>query len=164
MPLLLRKIRKSRWLPVPDWTPRDTLHADPLADLVTQGNELSVWRVEDDGSNLERILTALAGNFDYASNLDYILFDERILQEADVRIRRSDGSTIMPEANSTWHHDLVELTARKVVNLAELAMQNGRKERVSESTVIRLVREAVQSGIIDPGRLKLGVRGKIEPL
>lgn len=163
MPLLLRKIRKNRWLPVPTWVPMGALHADPLADLGTKGNRLSVWRVEDDKSNLEKILVALAGNFDSASNLDYILFEERLLQKADVRIERSDGDTILSEANSSWHHDLVELTAQKVVKLAELAMENGRKERISEPEVVGLVRNAVQRGTIDPKCLQLGVRRKIEP-
>lgn len=164
MPLLLRKIRKSRWLPVPAWIPKGALHADPLADLVTHENELSVWRIEDDKSNLEQILVALAGNCDHASNLDYVLFDESLLEQIDVKIKLSKGNTILPEANSRWHHDLLELTAQKVVKLAELAMENGRKERVSEREVVGLVRNAVQTGTIDPKRLKPGVSQTIEPL
>lgn len=163
MPLLLRKIRKSRWLPAPAWIPEGALHADPLADLVTKENQLSVWRVEDDESNLEEIIIALAGNFENPSNLDYILFDERLLQEADVRIERSPGDTILPAANSAWHHDIVELTARKLVKLAELAMGSGRKERMSEAQVVGLVRKAVQGGIVDLDRLKPSVRQKVDP-
>lgn len=163
MPLLLRKIRKSRWLPAPAWIPEGTLHADPLADLVTKENQLSVWRVEDDESNLEEIVIALAGNFENPSNLDYILFDERLLQEADVRIKRSTGDTIVSEANSAWHHDLIELTARKVVKLGELAMESGRKERISEPQVVDLVQKAVQRGIVDLDRLKPAVRQKVDP-
>lgn len=164
MALLLRQIRKPRWYPVPDWIPQGTLHADPLADLVTKDNKLSVWRVENDESNLAKILVALAGTREAASNLDYVLFDESIVTQANVSIQQSQGQTIFPEANAAWHRDLTELTARKLVALAEFVMQTGVRRRASKPQVITLLMEAVRQGDIDPNALEDSLRQKIQPL
>ncbi len=45
MTLLLRAIRKGRWLDAVglDWLEEDDVAADPLADLTTRQNTLSVW-------------------------------------------------------------------------------------------------------------------------
>ncbi|MBI2304825.1 MAG: hypothetical protein HYU86_08800 [Chloroflexi bacterium] len=131
-----------------------------MADLNTTGNKLSVWHVEDDKSNLNQVIVALASNFDYSSNVDYVLFDKNLLSRASIAMEHSKGETLLKEADS-WHRDLIQLTAQKVVELAKLAMQNGEKKRVSEEEVISLVRKAVETGAIDSGNLKKGLRRKI---
>jgi hypothetical protein len=74
MPLMLRKIRKARWYQHNQadfpWLLDEDIPADPLGDLVTNDNELSVWQINDDKSNLHRIAAALAANSDDISNLD----------------------------------------------------------------------------------------------
>ena len=67
MPLFLRIIRKAKWYKneqVP-WLPEGELQADTLTDLSTKSNELSVWHIEDDRSNLEQVVTALAAGRDH---------------------------------------------------------------------------------------------------
>ena len=58
-----------RWLR-PDWLAGDEVQADALVDLSTKDNELSVWLIENDKSNLEHVVTALAANCNTISNLD----------------------------------------------------------------------------------------------
>lgn len=54
MAFLLRKIRKNRWYKEQiEWLPDGELQADPLSDLGTKSNELSVYHVVIDESNLE---------------------------------------------------------------------------------------------------------------
>jgi hypothetical protein len=77
MPLILRKIRKARWYQYDrsdfPWLLEEDIPADPLGDLATNDNELSVWQINDDKSNLPRVAAALAANCDDISNLDYAL-------------------------------------------------------------------------------------------
>jgi hypothetical protein len=72
MPFILRTIRKDRWYRIEDvpWLEEGDIHADPLADLNTKANELSVWLIEDDRSNLNRVVSALAATRTHISNLD----------------------------------------------------------------------------------------------
>lgn len=95
MPLVLRKIRKSKWYKTErvSWLEEGQLQADALADLKTTNNELSVWHIEDDKSNLEEVVAALAANCDDVSNLDYALFDQQLLSEIDIRIKATKGGS-----------------------------------------------------------------------
>ena len=81
MPLLLRKVRSSRWYSREKcpWLEAGELQADPLGDLQTMGNALSVWRIENDESNLRNIILALVRSCDHPQNIDYILFNQCVL-------------------------------------------------------------------------------------
>ena len=85
MAFLLRKIRKPRWykqdLP---WVAANDIQPDPLGDLTTSENKLSVWYVKDDKSNLDQVLAAIAASSGSLSNLDYALFNEHILSELKI--------------------------------------------------------------------------------
>lgn len=164
MPFILRTIRKSRWydsetLP---WLPEGDIQADPLGDLVTKGNQLSVWLVDDDRSNLEQILTALAATRDHAANLDYLLFDLQILSETRIRIRQSMGGTPDKEVNDS-HRDLVEVSSLRLVELVKRVLANDHeKGRRLEKELLKLVGQAVLSGRVKLEELKPGLKAKVE--
>lgn len=163
MPLLLRVIRKNRWEcpdPYPEWASEGELLADPLGDLFTKENRLSLWHIEDDESNLERIVVGIAGTRDSVSNLDMLLFDVQVLSEVGFKIEHSIGGSIAEEANRNWHRDVVDLTARKIVRLAELMMEKGRCKRLTERRVLTLLKVAAEAGAIELNNLKGGVRRK----
>lgn len=64
MPLILRKIEKGRWNSDPQavpWLPPGEVQAQALLDLAPKDNGLSVWLIEEDRSNLDRVVAALAG-------------------------------------------------------------------------------------------------------
>jgi hypothetical protein len=85
MALILRIVRKSRWSFTPPWLSEDDLQADSLVDFSTKKNELSVWHIDKDESNLKRIISALAANRDTLSNFDYALFDKKILIDNNIK-------------------------------------------------------------------------------
>ena len=153
MPLLLRKISKPRWQKLA-WLEEGKAQADALRDLETKENKLSVWHVEDDKSNLRGVVTAIAATRDVASNFDYALFDQRLLTKLRVRIEKTVGDTYHKEANASWHRDIVELSAEKNAELANLIMEHGTRDRIGEIKVISLVKQAVTSGVIDVHPLK----------
>lgn len=162
MPLLLRAIRKNRWCksdPVP-WLTQGEIQADPLGDLVTGGNTLSVWLVQDDQSNLNEVILALAVSRDTISNLDYTIFDISLLENMSIKVEVNEGKTPYEKANS-WHRDLVELTASKLVKLAEGILYSSKITRKSEKEILGLIKGAVGSGQIDKTKLKPSILNKL---
>lgn len=165
MPLILRKIRKAKWYKgggVP-WLAENDLQADALGDLLTKGNRLSIYLVDDEYTNLEQIVTALAANCDYISDFDFALFNEEALQNINIKLESTEGDTPDATVNS-WHGDLVELTADKVIALATVIWTRAEKRRFLSKRILELVVKAVASQQIDRARLKKGLMEKIDPL
>jgi len=162
VPLLLRKIRKNRWYTnnAPGWLREDEIQADTLGDLVTTSNTLSVWVVEDDKSNLDHIIVALASSCDNVSNIDYALFNIDLISESDIKVETKEGLTPYAKANPS-HRDLVELTTNKLFKLAKLIFVHSTRERVKEKEVLNLIKNAVNNGQIDPTKLKEGISKKL---
>lgn len=163
MPFLARMVRKPKWYKHTEvsWLPTGRLQADALGDLKTADNKLSVWHIDDDLSNLEQVIAALATTRDDISNLDYILFDPQLLSELDIAIMTTKGNTKYNIANTKWHRDLPKLTANKLIELAYTIWKQGKVKRVYEWEVLDLLKQAVSSGIIDSAQLSEKVRAKV---
>lgn len=145
MPLLLRNVRENRWLrsEAASWLEKGDVPADPLGDLATKENRLSVWEVALDRSNLERIVRALAVNRDKIADMGYVLFDSGLLAAAGIDALVEDGATADAEANS-WHRDLINLSGNKLVRLTRLILENGESGTVLKKRLEQLVEEGVQ--------------------
>ena len=157
MPLILRMSRnKNRWCEdKPSWLKNHEIHADPLADFVTTKNSLSVWRIEDNKSNLQRVIAALAAIRDSIDKFDYVLFDEKLLKECDIKVELTEGNSPDQEANA-WHYDLLELSAQKLVKLAEAVWEDKPEaDRVMPKKVRNWVVEAKESRWLDPNKIRL---------
>jgi hypothetical protein len=161
--LLLRTIRKAKWYKNENvsWLAEGELQADAMADLSTKDNELSVWHIEYDRSNLEQVVAALAAGRDSIANLDYALFDQQILSAIGIKIKDTKGGSPDEKVNS-WHRDLMELSATKLMELAKAIQTKAAKERILPKDIIRFIKQAAESGQIDLAKLKPGVKVKIE--
>ncbi len=158
MPLILRTIRKAKWYrndPLP-WLSPDELQADALVDLNTKGNALSVYLVkEDDAEALERLVTALAANRDSIKELDYALFADDILSEIGIKISAVGGNTPDSVVN-TWHRDLTELSASKIMRLADAIRKGARIKRIPGKRIRGLIIDALAANRVDRAKLRLG--------
>lgn len=166
MPFMLRKVRKAKWYRNRDvpWLGEGELQADALSDLGTKGNSLSVWWVEDDKSNLERVVAAVAASADRPSNVDFALFDVGILSDLEIRIEQTLGGSPDQVSNDAWHRDLVELSSSKLANLAEEIRGRAEITRILETDVVILLVSAASSGQIDQSLLKESMAEKIDKL
>jgi hypothetical protein len=156
VPLLLRKIRKSKWYKsdaVP-WLEEGELQADSLVDLATKGNRLSVYLVDDDHENLEQIVTALAAACDYISDFEFALFNEEAVHGTSIKVEETAGDTPDPVVN-TWHRDLSELTANKVIALATVISTQAVRKRLLSRRVLELLVDAVVSRQLDRAKVRL---------
>ena len=164
MPLLLRKIHRANWYENPGipWLAEGELQADALVDLATKDNALSVWYVEDDASNLELIVTVLAAKCEHISNFDYALFHQELLSELSIKLESIRGDSPDEGANTLWHRHVVELSAPKLMELAEVILTGAEKNRFLGKHVRRLIQQGVASGRIERTKLKPGILTKID--
>jgi hypothetical protein len=160
--VLLRKVDKRRWDWSPgtiDWVPSGDIPAAPLADFNTSvDSKISVWYVESDKSNLERIIAGIAAGRQTADKFDYVLFPETVLSQAGVKAEDAQGQSKDKDANAKWHRDLVELSATKLIKLVALVGREGGVGRSSEHEVIALIRKFVEAGFIERPRLHEALR------
>ena len=164
MPLLLRKVTKPKWNHSLDlsWLRQGEMPADPMTDLKTEDNKLSMWHVEDDESNLDQVVTAIAATRDHLENVDCVLLDQRDIVHLDINVGRTAGDTPLSEAN-LWHCDMAHLSAQKLVELAGVMWERSRAERRLKKAVRQLLVSAVESGRIDSSGLKETLRNEIAP-
>ncbi len=153
MAYLLRKIRKIRWTQEIDWLLDEDLQSDSLGDLGTSSNELSVYHVYENRDNLSRVIAALAVNSKEYSNFDYALFDENIITQLRINIKKSKGESADEQVNQ-WHSDLHELTAFKLLELAKAIKKNAIIERKMPKEVLALVADSLQNKFLDRSRIK----------
>jgi hypothetical protein len=145
VPYLLRVITKSRWYRVFDWVPPETVQADALRDLSTQNGALSVWEIDDDQSNLERVLAALAATRPSIQNIDFLLVDRQVVTDLGIVIESNHGDTPDPQANRRWHRDLIYLTAPLLAGLAVACRLRGYSMRRLEKQVRGLIVAGVRT-------------------
>jgi hypothetical protein len=86
MAKLLRKVRHNRWYKSDAQALLDIedVPADPLGDLSTTQSKLSVFQVDDDLGNIERIARALAVGGQNIDHVGYVLFDTSLLERASI--------------------------------------------------------------------------------
>lgn len=147
MPLALIRIAKAKWYRH-SWLSREDVGADALTDLKTKGNTLSIWMIDDERSNLDQVVAALAAGRHKLGHFDYALLDYALLEGAGLAMKRYPGTTRDREAND-YHVDIVQLTARDIGQLAEWIAQSPDRTRVPEWEVGSLLDEAVAHGRID---------------
>jgi hypothetical protein len=153
VPFVLRKVRRNRWykdLQEYSWLALGELPADPLGDIATQDCVLSVWLIDDDNTNLEQIIVALAAKSDSLSNFDFALFDLAAL--TDFELVNIPGET--PDASvAHWHRDIVRISATKLVQMMHAVWPTVRTDRRSRNELKKLLIEGVKSNRLDRSKM-----------
>ncbi len=146
MAKLLRKVRQNRWLKTDAQPLIDVgdVPADPLGDLSTSQNRLSVFQVDRDLANVERIARALALGGQRLDDVGFVLFDESLLEKASIVLDPIDGTTVDSVVNKC-HADLANLTGNKLVALTRLILLEGESDIILKKRIVELVREGLSS-------------------
>lgn len=145
MPLLLRTVRQNRWYKdgAAAFLESDDVPADPLGDLATASNELSVWEVAADRSNLERIVRAVVLTKDKVAVQGYVLFDSALLAEAGFTPVKAKLGKTPDEAANVWHRDLTDLSGKRLVALARLILLHGESGAVLKKRLLQLIESGI---------------------
>ena len=142
MPYVLRKIKRIRWESKCEWLQPDEVQADALSDLNTQNNELSVWLIFDDQSNIRDVVAALSLSGDYIPVVDYALIALDVVVANGFEVAENMGVTPFTAANQ-WHRDLVRLSATKILQLSKIVNQAA-KARCREKESLRYIAGALE--------------------
>lgn len=163
MPFALRAIRKSRWYPeaTEEWLPEGEPPADSLDDLRTKSNQLSIWLIEDDHSNLHRVAAAMASRRDRPDVFEYRLVPLGAVRRLRLRMDQRPGDTADAEANERWHWDVSELTAARLVSVARCLWRHGAPGRILKADVEQLLLHGVRSGRLNMDRFNEKLAEKI---
>jgi hypothetical protein len=168
MAFALRKIdHKVLWDATPtedekSWLAAGQLRADALQDIATEGNELSVYLVEEEKEELiNRIIGAIAANRERVDKVDYIIFDAAILAKLKITVLPTPGATLDSVVNDC-HRDLVQLTATTLADLGNSMQRDGRIRRKQDKEVGRLINSCLKAGYMDEGRLAESIRIKLK--
>ena len=157
MPLVFRKIKKSKWYKndAVRWLGPDDLQADAIGDLKTRGNCLSVYFLEkgDDGS-LERLVTGLAANRKDIEEFDYALFPDTAVSDLAIKVTSEEGDTPDSLVNS-WHRNLVQLSAQKLFDLANVIRLTSTKQRVLGKRIRAMLIDGLVANQIARDKIKL---------
>jgi hypothetical protein len=156
MPFYLRAINKNRWRrsAPPPLLPEGDLPAQPLADLVPRPEEnLSLWYIDDEKINLDRVAAAIASSRDRIDKLDYALFAQEVVGNLGITIVQSPGESPDEHANISWHWEVIDLTASQVVRLAKeiyLGAEIGRKSQIA---IKGLINQGIESKQLQQGKV-----------
>lgn len=167
MPTFVIKVKQPRWYKSgwPRFLKQPDIPGDCLKDLNVQQTNLSVWHVEDNKSNLQRILTALAALNTSAEHLDYLLFDVATVANLGITAKKTNGDTPDHLANLSWHYDLVDLSGQKVLDLAHAIFWVCETSRIQKLTIAKWLKEAFEKKECDPVRNeKLAAKVLVGPL
>ncbi|MGA6828712.1 hypothetical protein ACO9S2_14020 [Nitrospira sp. NS4] len=147
MPFYLRAINRTRWSssPRPTWLLKNEIPAQALADFVPRPAEnLSLWYIEDDRLNVDRVAAAIASARTKLDKLDYATFSIDIIKQLDLKVVQSPGTTPDATANTQWHWELIELSANKANLLVHELYPTIQKARLMPDVVERLIREGIR--------------------
>lgn len=161
MPSLLRVANKRRW----DWTvedfhwlPAGTIPAAPFGDLAPSSTSaLSVWLIEDDESNLNRIVAVLAAGRKHLDKFDYAVVSDRALAEIGIRLEAKAEPCPDNDASARWHHNMIRLTSADLQALVQVIHTQGQLKRLLKPQVQAILRTAVASGQLDVSRVEKGL-------
>ena len=152
----MRSIRRSRWYPeaVQPWLPPNEPPADCLSDLETEHNELSVWLIDDDRANLERVVAALASKRQSLVPFDCRLVPIGRVRQLRLQLSQTPGDSHDHEANQLWHRDLQFLSAGRLTSLSRCLWRRGESRRFSPAQVRKLLIAGIQQGRLNRDDLR----------
>jgi hypothetical protein len=149
VPFVLRSGRRSRW-------ERNANIEESLKDLRPDAcYKLSVWHIEDDHSNLNRVICALAAGREEIVNFDYLLIDYHILSDLNMIIESRPGVSADDYANVAWHRNLCDLTETKLRALAQTVRAHCQPVRIAQKDIALWLTDGVIAGHIDRQRMRL---------
>jgi len=158
VPFAFRGIRFNRWYKNPTqdfpWLASGELPGDSLGDIAPQRCALSVYLIEDDKADLGRVIAALAANQTSPSHFGYALIELQVLSNMGFKFQNHPGDTSDTLVNS-WHRDIVELSATRLLDLAQAIQTQGVRDQILEKQVHHLILNSLSANYLDHQKIKI---------
>jgi hypothetical protein len=132
-----------------EWRGSKDVPADNLKDFNTTQNQLSLWLILNDKSNLNDVIASIATTRQKIEHFDYLLFDSKILDELGILLDKSEGDTANDHANSNWHFDGMNFSGRSLVGMLSAVISSDyESDRYMSLDVKNLVIRGIEQGDI----------------
>ena len=143
MSILFRKLERKVYMNPQKAHELGGLQADALKNFKTKENAFSVYEVENELTDIERILAAIAGTRDNVQEVEYASFDSNLLEEHEIKTKKIKGDTADDEVNNL-HIDLIDLTAKQLYLLASSIQKDGKLIRILKKEIGRKITEGLK--------------------
>jgi hypothetical protein len=149
--ILLRKLDRLQAWDLDDrssypWLRTGEFQADPLSDLNSSNNKISVFEIDEDEANLTQVASALAAGRGQYDRFDYVLFPDSVVSGLDFRLVATSGNTPDEQVNG-YHRNISELSAQRLVELVERIFRNKKRiDTVSERDLIECIIQGIRDG------------------
>lgn len=121
MAYYVRKIARAKWALLEQDAENiiENYKADTIAnDMKTQGNTLSLWRVESmDKKDIDPVIVINSLLGDTISKIDLIFIPEDMIR--DFALKQKDGNTVVSKY-CNLHYDIVSLTVKSIFFLLRM--------------------------------------------
>jgi len=143
MALLVRKISRGKWPDNP--CSINCLQADAISDLRTQGNTLSVWRVENLNEIDEAVLAlAASSKTERIETITIVWEDEEVFLKKGITVNDTvEGDTVVTDLRPK-HRDLSDLSYDSLGVISEIIMNS-----LNSSNTKRIPRQDVKKILVN---------------
>jgi hypothetical protein len=151
--ILLRKLDRIQTWDLDDrasfpWLRAGEFQADPLSDLNTSGNTISVYEIDEDEENLTQVAGAISIGRGKYDRFDYVLFPESVVSDLGLRLVNTLGQTADAQVNQC-HRDISDISAQRLVELvARIVRSQRRIDSVTRRDLIKSIIEGLNAGRI----------------
>lgn len=142
------------------WLPRGAIQADPATDLRISSGKLSVWWIEEDRSNIDLVILALASSRQHLEKIEFGLFEDTIPGQIGIKVAEEVGVSPVPSVNH-YHRNFIEMTTDQLTTLVNSIFFNISKSRKLKPEITKLL-TSEWGNKIDVGNVKPDLRSEIE--
>lgn len=163
MPLLIRKIEKSKWLQNDIFNGKEASADAVTGSLKTTGNTLSLWKINNE-DDIEQAVLALVSGAQHLDTIDIIRIDQEEIENANLDLSNTPGLTPY-KAYITSHFDIENLNYRtlgEVVNIVIKCLKNNLDLRFTRSKLKEILKNGIQQGLINFEDLNENIQDKIK--
>lgn len=150
--------RNLSWIKYKNDFPSEIIFKELNAD----NNELSFYRIDQDKSNLERVLAALGANRESIKHIDYVLINVDIIKYRKFNFIKTPGLTPDININDNYHWIFQEITGYQLAKLTKLILDSGVFKRIKPRDMTRCIANSLQSGHLERTRINSNILAKIE--
>lgn len=159
---LVRKVNKAKWFQI-DILNNSDVTADAITNcLKTTNNTLSVWSIKEE-NDVNNAVLAISSGLDHIETIDVVILEKETIEKHKIKIVVSNGNTpISTFVNS--HRDLSNLTFTKLGFIKDHIVERIREnklKRFTKGTLIKMLKQAIDDGILQLIDLKESIREKI---
>jgi hypothetical protein len=158
VPLLVRKVTLAKWQNTAELAEAE-IPADAAVDLRTEGNCLSVWRVESEAELLDAAL-AMAAGVERIDRIQIAWVDELQVSGSGLTLAASEGRTPVTDLRDR-HVDVTHLDFARLGVFARLvfdALSAANQRTLTRRQVQELIAEAIRIGRLSVNDLNEKIR------